>query len=255
MVYDPLMRYTVKAVADMAGISIRALYHYDAIGLLKPSGSSLAGYRQYGEADLERLQEVLFFRELGFSLQEIKEMVDNPSYDRRQALALHRDLLLEKRKRLDDLLRNVGQTLDSMERGRDMATAELFGGLDEAKLEEYRKEAKERWGSVVDDSYRRYNSYTKAQKDAMWSDISSIYTGIAAKMDRDPGSPEVQELVGRWYRVINEKFYTCTPEVFRGLGEMYVQDQRFTDNIDKVKPGLARYLKEAMGLYADKLEA
>ena len=198
---------------------------------------------------------MLFFRELGFSLQEIKEMVDNPGYDRHQALAMHRELLLEKRRRLDELLRNVGQTLESMERGRSVSTSELFGGLGEAKLAEYRKEAKERWGSVVDDSYRRYNSYSKAQKDAMWSEISGIYTGIAAKMDHDPASPEVQELVGRWYKVINDKFYACTPEIFRGLGEMYVQDQRFTDNIDKVKPGLAKYLKEAMGIYADKMEA
>ena len=246
------MTYTVKLVAKMSGVSIRALHHYDAIGLLKPSSLSASGYRQYRDEDLERLQEVLFFRELGFSLEDIRKIIDSPEYDRRQALTLHRDLLLEKRKKMDELVRTIGRTLDSMERGTKMESTGLFGGLDEATMEEYRQEARARWGSVVDESYRKYGQYSKAEKDAMAAEISSVYTKIAGLMDGDPALPEVQALVGRWHQIINERFYECSVEVFRNLGDMYVQDARFTANIDKTKPGLAKYMRDAMHVYADR---
>ena len=248
------MTYTVKAVAEIAGISVRALHHYDDIGLFRPTSVSQSGYRLYSNADLERLQQVLFFRELGFGLEEIKAIVNSPTFDRKQALVSHRRLLVEKQKRLETLIRSVDRTVEAMERGTKMDEKEMFEGFDRKQLEEWREEARQRWGSEnVDESWRRASKYTKED----WAEISresqAINEGLAAMMDRNAGDPEVQALIGRHFRQIDERFYTVTPEVYRGLGELYVSDPRFTANYDSVKPGLARFMKEAMQIYADNL--
>jgi len=142
------MAYTVKAVADLAGVSVRTLHHYDQIGLLRPAAVSVSGYRLYTDAELERLQQLLFFRELGFSFQDIKAIIDSPSYYRREALITHRRILLEKQNRLARLIQSVDRTINAMERGVQMDKNAMFEGFDESKIEEYRKEAQARWGSV-----------------------------------------------------------------------------------------------------------
>ena len=142
------MGYTVKAVADVAGISVRTLHHYDRIGLLRPAASSPAGYRLYSEADLERLQQVLFFRELGFSLQDVKAIVDSPTFDRTEALRAHRRILAEQQARFGRLLALVDRTIASIERGEPMSNQERFGAFDDATLNEYREAA--RRGKVRD---------------------------------------------------------------------------------------------------------
>ncbi len=250
------MAYTVKAVAELAGISIRALHHYDEIGVLRPASNSASGYRLYTNADLEKLQQVLFFRELGFSLQEIKAIVNSPGFDRKQALLSHRRLLQEKQRRLEKLIRSVDETIDSMERGIRMDEKEMFEGFDKAQLEEWREEARQRWGSEqVDESWRRASKYNKEDWAAMQHETREINEGLAARMDRDPSDPEVQALIGRHFRQIDERFYTVTPEIYRGLGELYVSDPRFTANYDNVKPGLAQFMRSAMRVYADRVEA
>ena len=249
------MRYNVKAVADMAGVSIRALHHYDEIGLLKPSSVSHAGYREYSDADLERLQQVLFFRELDFSLDDIKRILDSPAFDRKQALTMHRKLLVEKQMRLEKLIESVDRTIDSMERGTEMTSGDMFGGFDRKTMEAYREEARERWGrEAVDASDRRVQQFTKADWDAIQAESDAINRGLVARMGEDPASPAVQELVGRWFNLINDRYYDCTPEIFRGLGTMYVEDSRFTAFYDKYSPGLAAFLRTAMHVYADRLE-
>ena len=120
------MAYTVKAVADVAGVSIRTLHHYDEIGLLRPASVSHAGYRQYTDPDLERLQQILFFRELGFSLQEIRDIVESPTFDKKQALLTHKQLLLEKQRRLQALILSVDQSIESLERGTTMDKNAMF---------------------------------------------------------------------------------------------------------------------------------
>lgn len=251
------MAYTVKAVAEMAGISIRTLHHYDQIGLLQPASVSQSGYRLYADADLERLQQILFFRELGFGLQEIRTIMDDPGFDRRKALLEHRALLTERQERLSRLIQTVDRTLDRMEGERTMNKDEmkaLFDGFDHSQYEE---EARQRWGGsrAYQESEERTRRYKKADWEAIKADAGEIYANLAARMDRDPADPEVQQWIGRWHQHINKFFYTCPPEVFRGLGELYVQDERFTANIDKVKPGLAAFMKGAMAIYADRLEA
>ncbi len=251
------MAYTVKTVADIAGVSVRTLHHYDDIGLLKPAGTSRSGYRLYSDSDLERLQEVLFFKELGFGLQEIKGIMDSPGYDRKQALHSHKQILLEKKRRLEDIIGLVEKTLTTLERKVGMDNKEMFDGFDDAKIEEYKKEAKERWGhtDAYKESERKTSKYTKADWDEIKAESSDIDAKLAALMDegKSPADDDVQKQIMRWFRHINDRFYTCTPEIFRGLGEMYVQDKRFTANYDKIRPGLAGFKRDAMHVYCDKL--
>lgn len=248
------MVYTVKAVADTAGISIRTLHHYDEIGLLRPASLSPAGYRLYGREDLERLQQVLFFRELGFSLKEIKEILDSPHFDRKQALTSHRRLLLEHKRRLERLIESVDQSIGAIERGETMSESEMFEVFDRKQLEEWREEARQNWGSEnVDESWRRASKYTKEDWTKIQAEGQEYTVAIAGLMDRNPADPEVQRQVGRHFKLINDRFYTCTPDVFRGLGEMYVQDSRFAEFYEKVKPGLADFMRQAMAVYADGL--
>ncbi len=251
------MAYTVKAVAELAGVSVRTLHHYDAIGLFRPAEVSEAGYRQYSDSDLERLQQILFFRELEFSLQEIKAILDRPDFDRRKALITHRKLLFEKQKRLQGILASVDQTLDAMKRGEAMDKKAMFEVFNDPKFEEYQKEARERWGSsdAYEESERRAHAYTKADWTAIKAELEAVTTGMANLVGRDPASAEVQEQIGTWFKLINDRFYSCTPEIFRGLGEMYVADPRFTATYDKVKEGLAEFMRDTMAIYADRLEA
>ncbi len=247
--------YTVKAVADLAGVSIRTLHHYDGIGLLRPASVSRSGYRLYTTEDLERLQQILFFKELDFSLQEIAEIVNSPGFDRKRALVSHRELLQEKQKRLQRLIRSVDETIDALERGERMDDQKMFEGFDRKQLDEWREEARQRWDSDrVDESWRRASKYTKEDWAAIQRESQEVNEGLAARMDKGSSDPEVQALIGRHFRQINERFYECTPEVYRGLGELYVSDPRFTANYEKVKPGLAQFMREAMRVYADSLE-
>ncbi|MBY6276217.1 MerR family transcriptional regulator [Symbiobacterium thermophilum] len=252
------MALTVKAVAELAGISVRTLHHYDEIGLLKPAGQSAAGYRLYSREDLERLQQILFFRELGFSLKEIAAILESPGFDRRQVLLAHREALLQRKARIERLIATVDRTLAAMEReDAPMDTREemkeLFDGFDPG---EYEEEARQRWGGSREfrESAERTRKYTRQGWQRIAAEAGEIYGNIARLMDRDPGDPAVQEWVGRWHEHISKWYYDCSLEVFRGLGEMYVQDERFTRNIDKTKPGLARFLRDAMQIYCDRRE-
>ena len=247
------MVYTVKAVADLASVSIRALHHYDHIGLLRPASVSPAGYRLYTETDLERLQQVLFFRELGFSLGEIKRIMHSPRYDRQGALREHRRLLLEKRQRLDTLIQSVERTIESLEGGIKVSEKEMFAGFDQQQIDAWTEEARERWGPEhVDESVRRTRRYGKADWQAINSESGALTRIIADNLERGPADPAVQEQVGRWHRLINERCYDCSLEIFRGLGDLYVDDPRFAANYEQVRPGLARFMRAAMHLYVDR---
>lgn len=251
------MAYTVKDVAKLAGISIRTLHHYDQIGLLKPERKSPAGYRLYTGKDMERLQEVLFFRELGFDLKEIKTVLDNPVYDRRSALESHKELLQEKKRRITRLIKTVDKTIRDMEGDIKVKEKDLFEGFDDSKLEEYKKEAREHWGhtDAHKESERKTASYTKKDWEEVSAESGDIYKNLAdlMKAGRKPVDADVQKQVKRWFDFICERFYKCTPEIFRGLADMYVEDKRFTKNIDKFGTGLAEFKSKAMKIYVDNL--
>ena len=198
---------------------------------------------------------MLFFRELGFPLHEIKAIVDSPTFDRGEALRAHRQLLVARRDRLGQLVELVDRTIDEIEKGRPMANEERFAGFDDPKLAEYREEARQRWGhtDAYKESSRRAASYTKVDRAAIQAENSAINDALAGLMDREPADPEVQGWVARHHRQIDERFYKCSAEIYRGLANMYVDDPRFTATYDAVKPGLAKFLREAMLVYADTI--
>jgi DNA-binding transcriptional MerR regulator len=246
------MTYTVKAVADIAGVSVRTLHHYDEIGLLKPAAHTAARYRLYGDRDLERLQQVLFFKELGFDLKEIKRILSDPHFDRSRALVEHRKLLIERRERIRRLIRSVDRTLKAIQRGQQMSE-QMFDGFDAARYEE---EARQRWGNSAEfeESIRRTKAYTKQDWAEIQREAGEIVNHLAPLMGRDPADPAVQQWIARHHRQINDRFYTCSAEVYRGLADMYVADPRFAANYERVKPGLTEFMRAAMHVYADALE-
>ncbi|EYE87520.1 MerR family transcriptional regulator [Fervidicella metallireducens AeB] len=250
--------YKIKEVADMVGISVRTLHHYDEIGLLKPESITQAGYRLYTEKNLEKLQQILFFKELDFDLKTIKEILDDPDFDRKRALELHRQLLIKKRDRLNKIIECVENTIESAERGIKMSKENMFNAFDMSEIEKYQKkyaeETKQKYGhtNAYKESMEKTSKYTKND----WSDImqkaSEIYIEIASLMDRSPDDEDVQRAVKKWRQYITDNFYNCTVDIFRGLGELYVSDERFKNNIDKIKEGLAEFLSEAIKIYCDK---
>lgn len=254
------MYYKVKEVADMVGISVRMLHHYDKIGLLKPESVSPAGYRLYTEKDLERLQQVLFFKELEFSLQEIKSILNRPDFDKEKALKAHRELLLEKKKRLEKIIETVEKTLDSFKGGILMDKKDMFEGFDMSEIErhkeKYAEEVKQKYGSTqaYQECEKKISGYTKTDWASIQAKNDEIYKKIVALMDHDPASPQVQEAIGEFRQHITDNFYTCTPEILRGLGDLYVQDERFTAFFEEYKQGLAGFVREAIHIYCDNLE-
>ena len=245
------MAYTVKRIAEIAGVSVRALHHYDEIGLLKPSSHSAAGYRLYQEHDLERLQQVLFFRELGFDLKEIKRILADPDFDRGKALVEHRKLLLERQERFGRLIQSVDRTLKAMQRGVPM-NAKMFDGFDAAQYEE---EARQRWGDTPEweESRKRWKDYGPVEFAQIQEEGQVILDGLVARMTREPSDREVQALIGQHHRMMNKWFFDCPLDVYRQIGDGYVDDPQFAAFWNKIKPGLEQFVSDAIRIYCDSL--
>ncbi|QNG60276.1 MerR family transcriptional regulator [Bacillus sp. PAMC26568] len=236
----------IKEVADLVGISVRTLHHYDEIGLLTPDEVTGSGYRLYSNENLETLQQILFFKELGFPLKKIKEIINSPSFDREEALTLHRKMLLEKRNRLDQMIATVDKTIQYAKGEIDMSNKEKFEGFDFSE-NPYEQEARERWGDkAVDKANAKAASMTKE----MQENFNNLYRKLADLRHESPSSEESQAAIGEWYVLLNE-FGHYSYDAFKGLGQMYVDDERFTKNIDKFGEGLAVFMRDAMGIYAD----
>lgn len=244
----------------MVGISVRTLHYYDKIGLLKPESVTESGYRLYFEKDLEKLQQILFFKELDFDLKTIKEILNDKNFDRKKALELHRQLLIKKRDRLNKIIQCVEDTIDSIERGIEMSKDKMFRAFDMSEIEkhqhQYAEETKQKYGhtDAYKESLEKTSKYTKNDWSNIMQKASEIYTEIASLMDRTPDDEDVQRLVEKWRQYITDNFYNCTIDIFRGLGELYVTDERFKSNIDKVKKGLAEFLSQAIKIYCDREE-
>ncbi|GKU77542.1 MerR family transcriptional regulator [Paenibacillus sp. L3-i20] len=238
----------VKEVADLVGISVRTLHHYDEIGLLVPDQLTESGYRIYSEQNLELLQQILFFRELDFPLKKIKEIILSPSFDRLEALTMHEKMLQEKRSQLDRLLKTVAKTIQHAKGGITMSNKEKFQGFDFSN-NPYEQEARERWGGkVVDDSNAKLNA--KKDKEGFQETFNELYRKLAAVRHEGPASVAAQTTIGEWYVLLN-KMGSYSFEAFKGLGQMYVDDERFTKNIDQFGEGLALFMRDAMAVYAD----
>jgi DNA-binding transcriptional MerR regulator len=237
---------TVKEVAELSGTTVRALHHYDEIGLLQPSERSEAGYRLYSRAELERLQEILGWRELGFALGEIRALMDDPHYDRAGALKRQRALVDEQAERLDDLRTALDAAIAAHESGSDQEEENMFQGFHN----EYEDEARERWGGTpeFEESMRRTRSYGEAEWRSIRDEGDAIAAEFAALMEAgaDPAGPEANELALRHRAYISRWFYECTPQIHHGLAEMYVADPRFTKKWDEHGEGVAAYVREAI---------
>jgi DNA-binding transcriptional MerR regulator len=241
--------YTVKQLSNLAGVSARTLHFYDEIGLLKPEAYGENGYRYYGDEALLRLQQILFFKELDFSLAEIKEITDRPDFDLLQALSAHRAALQQRAVRLKRLIQTVDKTIMHLKGELEMSSNEYYEGFSEAKQEEYAQEARQRWGAeTVDESQARWKALTPEQRAARRGEGDRITRAIGEHMAEGPESPEVQRLVGEWREWINF-FYDCTYEIFEGLGHAYNQDPRFHETYERYHPDLPAFLEQAITYY------
>ena len=244
------MRLSVSEAAKRAGISVRTLHYYDEIGLLKPSETTQAGYRFYDETAMASLQQILFYRELDVPLEQIGRILDAPDNDRTEALQKHRTLLMMKRRRLDDMLRLVDETIGgiAMYDQRPKPTQADW----EAVKEQYAQEAAERWGNTEAflESREKHAKYTPEQEARINAEMEEIFQAFGACAD--PEGAEGQALVKRWQAHITKYHYNCTDGILACLGESYVNDPRFKENLDKYGPGTAQKMSDAISAYCKK---
>ena len=235
---------------------MRTLHHYDEIGLLSPSGRSATGYRRYAEADLERLHQILTYRQLGFPLEQIAQILADPEADPMGHLRRQHRLLRERLEQLRKVIDVIEFMMEARQVGIRLTPQERFEVFGESDPAQYEEEARQRWGDTeaYRESQRRTATYTKDDWQRIKTETDELYRRIAEAMrsGAPADSPEAMDLAEEHRRQISEFFYDCGYEVHRGLGEMYVTDQRFTENLDRYGAGLAAYLRTAILANADR---
>lgn len=244
------LKLTVNQVAKLTGVSVRTLHYYDEIMLLTPSGVTESGYRLYDEGRMEKLQQILFFRELDLELKDIKQILDNPDFDKTNTLKKHKELLKLKRSRLDNLISLVERILKGE---NDMSFKEFDMTEIEKAQKQYKEEVESRWGKTeaYKESQIKASKYSKDDWANINRDSENIYKSFIQNMNKDVSDPDVQKLVGEWQNHITKYFYDCTDEILSGLGQMYIADERFTKNIDKYGDGLAEFISKAIEYYCN----
>lgn len=244
-----------REVAKLAGISVRTLQYYDSVGLLRP-GRSENGYRNYSPGELDRLQQILLFRQCGFPLDRIKKMIDSPSFDRVSAFALQKKLLEHQKARIDAMLVTLERSIRSMKGGIMMSAEEQFSGFDFSS-NPYEEEARRLWG---DAAVRKTDDALKARgpegRKALAGEMDRLFSDLAALRAEDPAGETAQEAMARMFRFFNDSFGNVySPDAFAGLGALYTADARFTDYLDRYGKGLASFLSKAMAVFAQKNNA
>jgi DNA-binding transcriptional MerR regulator len=251
---DAERAYTVGELADLAGVTIRTLHHYDAIGLLGPASRTASGYRLYGHDELERLQQILLYRELDLPLDAITRIMLDPTFDRRAALVAQREQLAARGRRMAAVLAAIDTALDALAKGEPMNDTEMFEIFGDFDPGQYQAEVEERWGETdaYHESARRTARYTredwkqiKAEGDAVTRELGERLAAGAG-----PGDQDVQALVERHRSQIDRWFYPCSLEMQVSLADMYVADPRFSATYDRQQPGLARFLRDAIRIRA-----
>ena len=239
------MKMQIKEFAQFTGVSVRTLHYYDEIGLLVPARVDKAtGYRYYDEQSLLRMQEILFYRELDFSLKSIEEILSSPNYDKTQALKEQKQLLILKKERLDNLI----SAIDGAMKGENVMKA-----FDNTEFEKHKAEAQEKWGKTA--AYQEHAEKTKDYSKDKWNDLAAGMDALmgqfaeSMKHGDTPDSDAAQDLVKALQSHITEHYYHCTKEILFGLGQMYVADDRFRQNIDKHANGTAAFICEAITIY------
>ncbi len=243
------MVYTVKQLAKMAGVSVRTLHYYDEIGLLKPSSLGGNGYRYYEEEALLKLQQILFYRELELSLDEIKTVMGRPDFDVLTALKSHREALQGRVERLNRLIQTVDHTIDHLKGKKSMNAKGLFEGFSEEEQEKYAQEAEQMYDpETVKASNRKWKAYPTAQKEKILAEGKTITADLLKAMPKGAESAEVQAVIAHWHRHI-ENFWSPNDEQLLGLADLYNDDPSFKVNYDKADPKLAGFMREAVKVY------
>jgi DNA-binding transcriptional MerR regulator len=243
-------QYTVSDAARLASTTVRTLHHYDEIGLLKPIARSRAGYRLYTESDLRRLHQILLFRELGFTLEAIRQLLDDAAFDRRTALQTQRVLLAEDVVRKQAVLRAIDVALHQLDTTGDMTMSELFDGFDQFEHAPYEEEARERWGNTdaYKESQRRVKGYRKADWGALKDEAETIVKEWAALMKQGVSAddPRARSIAERHRLHIDRWFYPCPHRMHTGLADLYTGDPRFTAYYDRHVEGLAEFVSASI---------
>lgn len=253
---DTETRFSVKQLAEMAGVSVRTLHYYDEIGLLRPARDPANSYRQYDRPAALRLQQILFLRELGLSLEEIRDVLDRPDFELVAALEHHRQALRARQRRLARLLQTVERTIDYLKGHIEMDSHGLFEGFSEEHEKRYIAEAGEMWGDTDawKDFQQRWAGYTDADKQRMMDEGKAIYREIVAAMPTGPASDETQACMARWHEHLRY-FYEPSTEMLRGLGDLYNDNPQFAANFAEMHPDLASFMREAIRVYCDRLQS
>ena len=243
----------IHEAAGLTGISVRTLHHYDQIGLLQPDRNPENGYREYSEKDLDLLQQILFFKECGFSLAVIRKLLSAPSFDREKAFALQKKMLLHEKERIEAMLGTLEKSRKAMKGEITITQEEKFGGFDMSR-NPYEKEARRLYGEeAVDQSKAHFSGMSKEEKNAVAHGMDALFSELASIRTQAPGSEPTQKAMEKMYRHFNENLgYHYTPRAFAGVGQLYVTDPRFTENVDRYGEGLSRFLAEAMRIFAEK---
>ena len=240
---------TVNEVSKLTGVSIRALQYYDKIGLLSPAGYTESGYRLYDDAALEMLQQILLFRELEFPLKEIRKIISSPDFDKKKALEEQITLLTMKKEHLENL---IGFAREIQMKGE---TTMDFSVFDTQKIDEYAKQAKQRWGKTdaYKESVQKAAGRSKEEEKAVMENFMQIFADFGKLKDTDPRSADARSQVKILQDYITEHFYQCTDEILDGLGQMYAAGGKFTENIDRAGgAGTAQFTAEAIRIYCGK---
>lgn len=250
--------YKIKQFSDLVGVSIRMLRHYDKIGLLVPQNiNKFNNYRYYGGKNLATIQQVLFFKELDFSLQEIKAIINDSSFDPLDALSMQRNLLQLKQQRLESMVKFIDDLIINTQSGEfNMAKIKQAMNNDNFNQQKlaYAKEAKDKWGDSdrYKQSQTRMAKYSKQDIEKLNQQQAKIYQELTELMPQGVENSQVQAKVHQARMFISDNWYDCNPKQFAALGEMYVADERFKANIDRYGTGLAAFLKNAIQIYVSK---
>lgn len=249
------MEYTVQKLGKLAGVSTRTLRYYDEIGILKPARINSSGYRIYGEAEIDQLQQILFYRELDVSLENIKKIIASPVFDRTEALKEHREKLLAKRAQLDQLIANVNKTLAVADGGMTMSNKEKFEGFKQKMIDDnevkYGKEIRAKYGNEQID---KSNQKIKAMSEEQYAEVERLGEEVRTTLAKavatgNPAGELAQKAADLHRRWLSFYWNSYSKEAHAGLAQMYVDDERFTAYYDSEQPGTAEFLRDAIHIY------
>jgi len=247
-----MKQYAVTKLAKLAGVSVRTLHYYDQIGLLKPSVRTSAGYRMYGEAELFRLQQVLFYRELDFELKDIGDLLDDPDFNLEQALQGHRQMLLSKKSRIEAMLATVEKTIFHLQNKVKMNVEDLYEGLPKEQALAWRDEAKTKWPGQVEHVEKQLLTMDKDSFQQLQDGFKTNWSNLAAMSHLDPAAAAVQAEIALHYSYILQ-FWGKTGKqaaAYKGLGDLLANDERYTKVNGLSNPAFGKFMQQAIHIYA-----